>query len=311
MTEWKSHCPSGQDLTELAQKAAGTRLAVALFGETGVGKEVLARSIHGWSALRSGPFVPVNCSALPGPLAESELFGHVRGAFTGAMRSRAGACFRAREGTLFLDEVADLAPEIQPKLLRFLEDGEVRSVGSDEIQKSNARVICATHKPLARLVAAGKFRRDLYFRLSSIILEIPPLRDRIADLEALAQQFSAHHGKTLSENGLEKLKRHRWPGNVRELKHAIDRASALASREAQELDASDFHFLQAGETDHETLEIEDLDIHSVHRAVMARALQRSGGHRGHAAKIMGVARSTFFELMKKYDLTDRGRPGGT
>lgn len=311
MIEWKSNCRSGQELISLAQKAAGTRLAVALFGETGVGKEVLARSIHGWSELSKGPFIPVNCSALPGPLAESELFGHVRGAFTGAMRTRAGACFRAREGTLFLDEVADLAPEIQPKLLRFLEDGEIRAVGSDEIQKSNARVICATHKPLSRLVATGQFRRDLYFRLTSIILEIPSIRDRSQDLELLATEFAASHGKQLSPDGLAKIKSHFWPGNVRELKHAIDRAAALSSWDTQELHARDFCFLRSCETDQEVLEIRDLDIHSVNKAVMIRALQRTGGHRGHAAKIMGVARSTFFELMKKYDVVDFGRPGGT
>lgn len=306
---WDSHSPVGQQALSVARKAAATSLPVLLTGETGVGKEVLARSIHRWSPVHGGPFVPVNCSALPAALAESELFGHLRGAFTSAARSRLGACLLARGGTLFLDEVADLAPETQPKLLRFLENGEVRPVGSDHVQASSARILCATHKPLARLVEQGLFREDLYFRLTSVIIEIPPLRERPEDLASLMDLFALRQRKILSPGARRLLGRHAWSGNVRELKQAIQRAAAFS--EAEVLDESDFALRGQTLRTREVLEVPSLDFRIVQQAVMKKALERSGGHRERAAKMMGIARSTFFELLRRYDVGEGGRPGGT
>src|SRR6185437_13187356 len=183
--------------------------------ETGTGKEVLAHLLHAWSARASGPFVPINCGALPLSLAESELFGHVKGAFTGAANQRPGALMQAHGGTLFLDEIGDLPLDIQVKLLRFLENGEIRPVGADRPSRADVRLICATHHPLQKLVEEGKFRRDLYYRLASVTLEIPSLRSRPEDVEMLARKFATELGKTISTQALLRLQVHSWPGNVR------------------------------------------------------------------------------------------------
>src|SRR6185312_1888625 len=184
--------------------------------------------IHAWSERAAGPFVPLHCGALPLSLAESELFGHVMGAFTGATHHRPGALMQAHGGTLFLDEVGDLPLDIQVKLLRFLENGEIRPVGADRPSRADVRLLCATHLPLQQLVDDGKFRRDLYYRLASVTLEIPTLRSRPEDIELLAQRFGADLNRSISARAMLRLKAHRWPGNVRELRHALERASGLA-----------------------------------------------------------------------------------
>ncbi|MFL5813985.1 MAG: sigma 54-interacting transcriptional regulator, partial [Bdellovibrionia bacterium] len=170
---WLTCSESGRKLLWTAKKAAGTPLSLYLAGETGTGKEVLAQLLHAWSDRARGPFIPLHCGALPLSLAESELFGHVKGAFTGAIQQRPGALMQAHGGTLFLDEVGDLPLDIQVKLLRFLENGEIRPVGADQSTRVDVRLICATHHPLRQLVEEGKFRRDLYFRIASVTLEIP------------------------------------------------------------------------------------------------------------------------------------------
>src|SRR5579885_2890820 len=222
---WLTRSESGRRLLWMAKKAAATPLSIYLAGETGTGKEVLAHLLHSWSDRASGAFVPLHCGALPLSLAESELFGHVKGAFTGAVQSRPGALMQAHNGTLFLDEVGDLPLDIQVKLLRFLENGEIRPVGADRPSRADVRLLCATHLPLQKLVEEGKFRRDLYYRLASITLEIPSLRSRPEDIEMLAHKFASELSRTLSPRALLRLKAHGWPGNVRELRHAIERAS--------------------------------------------------------------------------------------
>src|SRR3954467_3600220 len=173
----------------IARKAAATPLSIYLAGETGTGKEVLAHLLHAWSQRAPGPFGPVHGGALPLSLAESELFGHVKGAFTGAVQSRPGALMQAHGGTLFLDEIGDLPLDIQVKLLRFLENGEIRPVGADRASRADVRIVCATHHPLHKLVEEGKFRRDLYYRLASVTIEIPSLRARPDDIHMLATKF--------------------------------------------------------------------------------------------------------------------------
>jgi DNA-binding NtrC family response regulator len=234
-------------------------------------------------------------------LAESELFGHTKGAYTGAFRSRAGALLQAHGGTLFLDEIGDLSPDIQVKLLRFLENGEIRPVGSDSTLKSEVRLICATHRPLEKLVAEGKFRQDLYFRLASITLKIPALRERPEDVRLLAERFAAEFGKVLAPEVGERLLRHSWPGNVRELRHALERASGMAEPEQLLLKTEDFEFLEnsaAAPAD------ESLNLRDVERRLLVRALEMSRGNRAQAARLLGVARSTLFEMLRRHRLRE-------
>ncbi len=308
---WYTESKTGIQLLQSLQKSSATKLSIYLSGETGTGKEVLAKLAHHWSDRSAGAFVAINCGALALSLAESELFGHVKGAFTGAARDRPGALLQAHGGTLFLDEVGDLPPELQVKLLRFLESGEIRPVGSDRVLFANARIICATHKPLSKLVKEGKFRQDLYFRLASIPIEIPSLRARPDDIRALAIQFAREQGKTLTQEAVLKLQAHTWPGNVRELRHAVERASGLAGVETSIIHARDFNFLldQSQESGEDVKEsVGDLALPGVLRlkemekVLILRALKLANGNRSDAAKILGIARSTLFEMLKRHQI---------
>ena len=240
---WLTVSQSGHALLSSLKKSSISRLSIYLCGETGTGKELLAKMVHENSSRSTGSFIALNCGALSLSLVESELFGHVKGAFTGAVRDRPGALLQAHGGTLFLDEVGDLPAEIQVKLLRFLESGEIRPVGGDRLLHADVRVVCATHKPLLKLVQEGNFRQDLYYRLASIPIEISPLRSRIDDIEFLAQKFASEHQKTLTEDALRKLMVYSWPGNVRELRHAVERAAGIVGPFESVVHARDFDFL--------------------------------------------------------------------
>jgi Nif-specific regulatory protein/two-component system response regulator HydG len=221
-------------LRQVAQ-VADTSATILVHGETGTGKELIARALHVNSARRDRPFVTLHTTALPGSVLESELFGHVRGAFTGADRDRPGRIASAHGGTLFLDEVAEISPEVQAKLLRFLQFGEVQRLGSDKVERVNVRVVSATHRELPAMVAAGKFRQDLYYRLNVIDLTIPPLRERASDVPLLVEHYLEQHGKRLGGRprftpaAQRALELHDFPGNVRELAHLVERACALAT----------------------------------------------------------------------------------
>ncbi len=208
-----------------------TNLPVFLHGESGTGKEILARVIHDLSQRSEKPFIGVNCSALTENLVESELFGHVKGSFTGATGDRKGSFEAARGGTLFLDEIGDLPPSLQPKLLRALENQEIRPVGSDKVIKTDVRIIVATHKNLEQMVAEGKFRADLYFRIHVIKIPIPALRERMEDFEDILYHFAREYRTRFSVPAIVELKKHIWPGNIRELKNVVARASALFPQE--------------------------------------------------------------------------------
>lgn len=305
-TAWLTQSHSGYRLLDALKKASATKLSIYLEGETGTGKEVLAEQIHSWSTRSGGRFVAINCGALPMGLVESELFGHTKGAFTGAHRERAGAFLQAHGGTLFLDEVADLPLEVQVKLLRFLESGEIRPVGSDRTLYADVRVVCATHKPLSTLVQEGKFRQDLYFRIASVPFVVPSLRSRPADIEFLAQKFAAVHDKRVTEAAVTRLQQHPWPGNVRELRHAIERACGLAGIEAPLLQTHDFEFLDPLTESMPAAREDDLDqdlrISTMERNLLIRALRLENGNRAKAAERLGVARSTLFEMIKRYGL---------
>jgi DNA-binding NtrC family response regulator len=222
-----------QELTRLVRLVAPRSATVLIEGETGTGKEVVAKALHRLSARAHKPFVVLNCAAIPEALLEAELFGHTRGAFTGATQSRTGRIETAHGGTLFLDEIGEMPLPLQSKMLRFLENGEIQRVGENEAARVDVRVIAATHQPLEARSAEGTFRLDLYHRLAVFPLEVPPLRERLEDIGELAEHFLAALGrtaprKTLSAGALERLSEHHWPGNVRELAHVLERATILA-----------------------------------------------------------------------------------
>jgi len=222
-----------QELARTIRLVAPRSATVLIEGETGTGKEVVARAVHSLSTRSSKPFVVLNCAAIPEALLEAELFGHARGAFTGAVQSRTGRIEAAHGGTLLLDEIGEMPLGLQAKMLRFLENGELQRVGENELVNVDVRVIASTHRPLERLAEEGSFRLDLYHRLAVFPIDIPPLRDRMADIAELSEHFLALLGrrsprKTLSAAALDKLYLHDWPGNVRELAHVLERASILA-----------------------------------------------------------------------------------
>ena len=223
--------PAMRRVFHLAESYAPTEATVMLTGETGTGKEILAREIHAHSPRAKKPFLVIDCAALSPDLVESELFGHVKGAFTGAAADRPGVFEAAEGGTVFLDEIGDLPPSLQPKLLRVLENREIRRVGSNDVRKVDVRILCATNKPLDEEVNAGRFREDLFYRLSVVSVELPPLRERVEDIPALVAAFARRlHGPDAEKElgdlaaALPALRRHPWPGNVRELRNLVDRA---------------------------------------------------------------------------------------
>lgn len=226
--------PAFRSALRTLERAARLRSPILLRGETGTGKEVAARIVHRASERRDEPFVAINCGAIPEPLAESELFGHVRGAFTGAHRDRLGAFGRADGGTLLLDEVAELSPQIQAKLLRVLETGRVLPVGAEQELPVDVRIVAATHRPLEAMVAEGLYREDLYHRLGVVTIGLPPLRDRREDIPPLLMHFAARateelgYPVSLTPQAVEAAVAHAWPGNVRALRNAVLRAGALA-----------------------------------------------------------------------------------
>jgi transcriptional regulator with PAS, ATPase and Fis domain len=225
-----------QDVLELAARVAPLETTVLIYGESGTGKEFIVRMIHDQSPRAAAPFVSINCAALTETLLESELFGHVRGAFTGAVRDKAGLFEVAGTGTIFLDEIGEIAPTVQAKLLRALQEREIRRVGAERSIKVNARVVAATNRDLRAAVEAGTFREDLYFRLAAFIITVPPLRDRREDIPPLVHQFLVRAAgrmkkdvTTVSADAMSALMNYRWPGNVRELEHAVERAVILAN----------------------------------------------------------------------------------
>ena len=231
-----SASPAVRDLARKARQVAATSTPVLILGETGTGKERLAHTIHRWSPRRDRPFVVVNCAAIPEGLLESELFGHDRGAFTGATRERSGRFRTANGGTLFLDEIGELPLELQAKLLRVLQTGELQAVGSDRTIKVDVRIVAATHVDLARAVDEGRFREDLFYRLDVFPLELPPLRARLEDLPVLCEHLlreqrerTGRRAVHVTREGLEALRRHAWPGNIRELANALERGAILSA----------------------------------------------------------------------------------
>jgi len=296
-------------LREAIVRLAQAEAPVLLTGESGAGKEVAARALHALGPRRGAPFVALNCAAIPRDLLESEVFGHEKGAFTGAAARRIGAAERAGEGTLLLDEVAELAPELQAKLLRLLEDRAFLRVGGDREIPLRARIVTATNADLRARVAEGRFRQDLYFRIAVVELVVPPLRDRPEDVRDLARHFLAGHARagqtplSLSEAAERALLGHAWPGNVRELRNRIERAAILAAGPV--LEPADLFPDAApdpgGEGEAASLaEVRD----AAEREHIRRVLLRCGGRVQDAARALGIARTTLWEKMRRLGLAE-------
>lgn len=302
--------PAIQAVHALLADVATTDSTVLLTGETGTGKEVAAHALHTRGPRKDGPFVAINCAAMPEALLESELFGHERGAFTDAKSPRAGLFVRANKGTLFLDEIGDMPAALQPKLLRVLQERTVRPVGGDEEQKVDVRIIAATHRDLESAVEEKTFREDLYFRINVIQIALPPLRSRGSDILLLAhhflERFAARAGKDIvgiSSTAAEKLLAYPWPGNIRELQNCIERAVAVAR--LAELSPDDLpekirdyrrsHLLVVTEDPSELLPMDEVE-----RRYILRVLELVGGNKTQAAQILGFDRKTLYRKIEKY-----------
>ena len=288
------------------EKVANTNASVMLLGESGTGKEVLARGLHQQSNRSNGSFVAINCAAIPENLLESELFGYEKGAFTGAAKTTPGKIDTAHGGTLMLDEIGDMPMPLQAKLLRFLQERVVERVGGRQGIAVDVRVVCATHQNLAQCIKDGRFREDLYYRLAEIVVEIPPLRQRVGDAallaHAFARRFAQEHGRslTLADDALRAIEAHPWPGNIRELENRIKRATIMA--DGSQITALDVGFTDAdGVDDDRSLDLRVIREGAEQRAVLA-ALARTDGTVAKAAELLGVSRPTLYDLMHRLGL---------
>jgi two-component system response regulator PilR (NtrC family) len=308
-----------QRVYDLVAQVAGTKTTVLISGESGTGKELVARAIHDQSDRARGPFVAVNCGAIPEPLLESELFGHVKGAFTGAVQSKDGLFEMASTGTLFLDEVGELPASLQVKLLRAIQDKVVRRVGDTKDRKADARIVAASNRRLEDEVANGRFREDLYYRLNVIQIALPPLRERMDDLPLLIHHFVEKYGREtgktirgVSEEAVTRLAAYGFPGNVRELENVIERAVALCSGEVIDLAALPPNVLDPKERRARSrlpLEGTNLDglVGEFEKSLLLEALELSGGVKKKAAQILGISFRSFRYRLEKLGLD--GSPG--
>ena len=296
-----------QDVLELAARVAPLDTTVLVYGESGTGMEFVVRLIHDQSPRAAAPFVSINCAALTETLLESELFGHVRGAFTGAVRDKAGLFEVAGHGTIFLDEIGEVAATVQAKLLRALQEREIRRVGGERNIKVNARVVAATNRDLRAAVAEGRFREDLYFRLAAFVITVPPLRERREDIPPLVHGFMVRAAgrmkkdvRSVSADAMTALMNYRWPGNVRELEHAVERAVILANNPSIRVRDLPPEVTQKGRA---RAGDDTLDLHEQERLAIERALERFGGNRRRAAEALNISTVTLWRRMKQYGLS--------
>ncbi|MEI8258725.1 MAG: sigma-54 dependent transcriptional regulator [Deltaproteobacteria bacterium] len=299
--------PAMRALLVRAAPIAGADASVVLLGESGSGKEVLARALHANGPRRSKPFVPVNVAALPADLLESELFGHARGAFTGATQAHRGLFLAAEGGTLFLDEIGEMPLPLQAKLLRALQDGEIRHVGDSTSFSVDVRIVCATHADLRGLVAQSRFREDLYYRLKVFALTVPPLRERVEDIMPLAQMFlerERYEGPGFTPKARRALEQHTWSGNVRELANAVKHGAVLAMGGPigpEHLPEEVTHPTGARPAGKSMRTLADVE-----REHVLRVLEACGGQQSEAARVLGIARNTLWRKMKAFGLGAAG-----
>jgi DNA-binding NtrC family response regulator len=306
-----------RNLFQLLETVAGTSSTVLITGETGTGKELAARAIHHNSSRRSSRFVAINCSAIPETLLEAELFGHVRGAFTGAVGARQGRLEQAHKGTLFLDEVATMSPALQAKLLRVLQEREFERVGDSHTVKIDVRIIAATHSDLSKMVADGSFREDLYYRLNVIPVQLPPLRERREDIPLLVQHFLQKLGSdyvpprtvTMSQEAMRRLMAYSWPGNVRQLENVVERALTFSQGRAQ-IEIADLGpeveaLPNTGDSADEWFPDEGIDLErymeGIELTLIKRSLERTQGNKVRAARLLNLKRTTLIEKLKRLE----------
>jgi two-component system NtrC family response regulator len=310
------HSEALLSVLDTAARAAQSESTILIHAETGTGKELLARAIHLSSRRRERPFVTINCGAIPRELLESELFGHVKGSFTGAVANKPGKIEMADRGTLFLDEIGEMPGELQVKLLRLIQQGELEKVGSTGSIKVNVRIVAATHRNLRAMIEDGTFREDLYYRLAVIPLELPPLRDRAEDIPELVQHFflqtrekQGRPGLTLPPALLPRFQDYRWPGNIRELENVIERIVVLTP--GDEITLKDLpDFLRRERPMIDTLQLElppkGISLEGVEKELLRRALDKFNGNQTHAAKYLDISRKALRYRMEKFGLSRRG-----
>jgi DNA-binding NtrC family response regulator len=300
----------------MIERAARTDASVLILGESGTGKEVLARHLHQCSRRREQAFVPVECAAIPENLFESELFGHARGAFSGAVATTLGLFEVASGGTLFLDEVGELPANFQPKLLRALQERQVRRIGDNAYRPVDVRLVCATNRMLDREVEAGRFREDLFYRLDVVRIEVPPLRDRPEDIEPLVERFLADFStdrsggeRRFSREAMTVLCAYRWPGNVRQLRNVVERACALSSSAEIAVEfltpevAAEGREVASAPPEHERFQVmKSRKIAAIEINYVTALLRRHDGNVTHCSQQAGMSRSAFQKLMQRYDI---------
>ncbi len=297
------------EVFKLVGKVSHSRTSVLIQGESGTGKELIARAIHDNSPRATHRFVAVNCSAIPDSLLESELFGHTKGSFTGAHSMRRGLLEEASGGTFFLDEVGDLSPAGQAKLLRVLQEGEIRRIGSNESVRVDLRIIAASRRHLTDLVATGRFREDLLYRLNTVTIVLPPLRERLEDIPLLAKFFLARYGDqkevpvtSFSSTAMKSLVEYSWPGNVRELEHVVERAVALAPHAILSIDDLPPEVLQknGGNSDH--ADMFPGTLKALQKEQVLKMLESTHGNKERTARLLGISRRTLYRLLERYGI---------
>ncbi|HUE70442.1 MAG TPA: sigma-54 dependent transcriptional regulator [Pirellulaceae bacterium] len=298
--------PAMQKVVQLLEKVAPTDATVLIRGESGTGKELVARALHRNSQRHGRPLVTINCAALQATLLESELFGHEKGSFTGAQQAKPGLIEVAEGGTLFIDEVAEMSPALQAKLLRVLEDGHYRRVGGTKESYANARVIAATNKPLEEEQRAGRFREDLFYRLNVVSIDLPPLRERREDIPALVEHLliTRQLGKVrcrVAPDAMQALLNYGWPGNIRELANVLERAQILAEDNSITLDDLP-DAMQVMLAPAEVSSTDPLNLSEMERRTVRAALEQAKGNKAHAAKALGISRRTLYRFIEKYRL---------
>ncbi len=304
--------PKVQKTYRLISKAAAKRHPVLILGESGTGKELAARAIHSQSPWRDRPFVPIDCGALAPTLIESELFGHVRGAFTGATHNRIGLLASASGGTVFLDEIAELPVELQAKLLRALQEREIKPIGSNERTRVEARIIAATNQDVEAAIKRGSLRKDLYFRLNVVSIKMPPLRERKSDIPTLVhyfiEKYQGEEGRVIeiAYEAMTRLMNYNWPGNVRELENCIQRALVLGTGsviQARDLPSNVLYQVGPPPEGPEISPLAELE-----RRAILQALRTTGGDRLRAAKLLGIGKTTIYRKLKEFGLEGEGSP---